>query len=93
VPPVALCIWQLWIHVRHLTVSIMLFNLLLDSNVLPRVVRVICDCYGKTTCVIRWRNCLSEDFVVKSGIRQGGILSPVLFNMYFDTVMRAEMKR
>jgi len=53
-----------------------LFNLLLDNNVPPRVVRVICDCYGKTTCVVRWKNCLSEDFVVKSGIRQGGILSP-----------------
>ena len=39
-----------------------LFNLLLDDNVSPRVVRVI--------CVVRWRNCLSEAFVVKSGIRQ-----------------------
>ena len=89
-PPVALCIWQLWIHVRHLTVSIMLFNLLLDSNVPPRVVRVICDCYGKTTCVVRWRNCLSEGFFVKSAIRQ--ILSPVLFNMYFDTLL-CELRR
>ena len=52
-------------HVNH----VKLFNLLLDNNVPPRVVRVICDWYGKTTCVVRFRNCLSEDFVVKSGIR------------------------
>jgi len=69
-----------------------LFNLLLDNNVPPRVVRVICDWYGKTTCVVRWRNCLSEVFVVKSGKRQGGILSPVLFNMYFDTLL-CELRR
>jgi len=29
---------------------------------------------------------------VKSGIRQGGILSPVLFNMYFDTLL-CELRR
>ena len=52
-------------HVNH----VKLFNLLLDNNVPPRVVRVICDWYGKTSCVVRFRNCLSEYFVVKSGIR------------------------
>jgi len=62
------------------------------DNVPPRVVRVICDWYGKTTCVIRWRNCLSEDFVVKSGIRQRGILWPILFNMYFYTLL-CELRR
>ena len=71
---------------------VILFKLLLDNNVPPRVMRVICDWYGKITCVVRWRNCLSDDFVVKSGIRQGGILSPVLFNMYFDTLL-CELRR
>ena len=84
----ALDVHKAFDHVNY----VKLFNLMLDNNVPPRIVRVICDWYGKITCVVRWRNCLSEDFVVKSGIGQGGILSPVLFNMYFDTLL-CELRR
>ena len=39
--------------------------------------------HNQTTC-IRWGDLLSTKFKVTNGVRQGGILSPYLFNVYVD---------
>ena len=39
--------------------------------------------------MVRWNNSLSRLLLVRSGIRQGGILSPLLFNIYIDTIITA----
>ena len=33
---------------------------------------------------IRWGNTISTSFCVSNGVKQGGIISPVLFNVYMD---------
>ena len=33
---------------------------------------------------VRWGHCISNSFNVTNGVRQGGILSPQLFNVYID---------
>ena len=33
---------------------------------------------------IRWGNTFSTSFCVSNGVKQGGIISPVLFNVYMD---------
>ena len=33
---------------------------------------------------IRWGNTFSSLFSVSNGVKQGGILSPALFNIYMD---------
>ena len=33
---------------------------------------------------VRWGVCISDRFKVTNGVRQGGILSPQLFNIYID---------
>ena len=33
---------------------------------------------------VRWSACISDSFNVTNGVRQGGILSPQLFNIYID---------
>ena len=35
---------------------------------------------------VRWGNLLSESFHVSNGVRQGGILSAYLFNVYIDNL-------
>jgi len=65
-----------------------LFGVLLNQGVPARLVMVICDWYGKTVCIVKRYNCLSEVCVVKSGIRQGGILSSILFNIYIGVMLR-----
>ena len=33
---------------------------------------------------VRWGVCISDNFKVTNGVRQGGILSPQVFNIYID---------
>ena len=40
--------------------------------------------YCSQMFIVRWGNTLSSPFSVSNGVRQGGILSPILFNVYVD---------
>ena len=37
--------------------------------------------------MVRWDNCYSSPCNVKSGVRQGSVLSLVLFNVYFSVIV------
>lgn len=41
----------------------------------------------KTYTSIKWNKCLSDKVKLLSGVKQGCILSPLLFNLYVDTVL------
>ena len=40
--------------------------------------------YTKQDMKVRWVNTLSSSFQDGNGVKQGGILSPVLFDIYMD---------
>lgn len=66
-----------------------LFNILLDRGLPGKFVRLIIDWYGKSFSVVKWNDSTSSLVCVKSGIRQGGILSPIFFNLYADIMLNA----
>ena len=47
-------------------------------------VRILVYWYRTQTACVRWSTACSEMFTVSNGGRQGGILSPLFFNVYMD---------
>jgi hypothetical protein len=60
----------------------LLFRKLQDRNVPPCLINTLACWYSKLYAVVRWNASFSENFQVCCGVRQGGILSPFLFNVY-----------
>ena len=48
------------------------------------IVKLIAFWYTKQMVMIRWGSAVSNSFNVSNGIKQGGLLSPYLFNLYVD---------
>lgn len=49
--------------------------------------------YCKLSVVVRWNGHDSATLAVLSGVRQGGVLSPVLFNLYVNCMLTTLRKR
>ena len=61
-----------------------LFQKLIDRKVPGYITRIMIYWYASQTMYVRWSGILSHGFHVTNGVRQGGILSPYLFNVYMD---------
>lgn len=53
-----------------------------------KYVSLIKGCNYRTMCRVHFLQEMSETFEVKSGLRQGDALSPTLFNLALEKVMR-----
>ena len=60
-----------------------------DIDVDGKDLQFISYMYWNQTANVRTQNGLSENINIKRGVRQGCILSPVLFNLYTDIIFRS----
>jgi hypothetical protein len=70
-----------------------LFRLLLRKGICPLVARFLIVLYTDQVLRVRWGDFTSQYFSVSNGVKQGGVLSPILFGIYFDELinkLRAE---
>ena len=58
-----------------------LFKKIIDRDVPIYLVMILCYWYQHQEMIVQWGSCLSNAFFVTNGVRQGGILSPMLFNI------------
>ena len=61
-----------------------LFKKLVNRNVPAYIVRLLVFWYSHQQMFVKWGNVTSSVFTVSNGVRQGGVLSPYLFNVYMD---------
>ena len=61
-----------------------LFSLLIDKNISVVFLSIIMDLYTRQNLRASWNGVISTPFSVPNDARQGGILSPTLFNVYID---------
>ena len=65
-----------------------LFNKLMKLKFPKSVINILLSWYTKCFVKVRWNNNLSESFQTLAGVRQGGVLSPLLFAIYIDDILQ-----
>ena len=68
---------------------IQMFNILIKDMGFPRhIVALVQALYEKQSAIVRWNGSHTKLFFIEKGVRQGCILSPLLFCAYTEQVMR-----
>ena len=66
-----------------------LFRVLLCREIPHTYVQLLLNLYTNSVAKINWNGVCSDSFRVVNGVKQGGILSPVLFCIYLDGLLVA----
>ena len=64
----------------------LLYEKMIDKQIPLFIIRILVFWYSQQMMRIRWGNSFSDPFKVSNGVKQGGILSPKLFNVYMDSL-------
>ena len=58
-----------------------LFRRLMERGLPPYIIRVLINMYTAKQACVSWAGIVSDYFSVCTGVRQGGVLSPILFSV------------
>ena len=64
-----------------------LFRLLMNRKLHAVVLRMLCNMYVSHGTRVQWNGVCSAVFEVLNGVKQGGIISPILFCVYIDDLL------
>jgi len=60
---------------------------LVRKNVPLHFIRLLFYWFNNLSCSVVWMTLMSDAFCVSSGVRQGGVISPLLFAVYVDDLI------
>ena len=64
-----------------------LFKISIERNVSTLFIRLLLDSYIRQKSCVSWGVFKSKYFSLSNGVKQGGVLSPVLFTLYIDKLL------
>ena len=65
-----------------------LFTLLYERCICPVVLRLIMNMYVNQKIQVRWNQTMSSKYTISNGVKQGGVLSPILYSVYTDNLIQ-----
>jgi len=68
------------------------FRMLTDRGILPCIIRVLLGLYLNNMIRVAWNGILSDYFLAVNGVKQGGVLSAIIFSVYIDGLLVRLMK-
>jgi hypothetical protein len=63
---------------------IKLFKVLLSKGICPLVARILAKMYVHQKIRVKWNSYVSDAKPATNGVKQGGVISPILFTLYID---------
>ena len=64
-----------------------------ERGIKEQVVQLIADIHNGTHCVVKSKGEKSSNFEVTTGVRQGCVISPVLFNLVMDKIVHKALNK
>ena len=64
-----------------------MFDKLVKRDLSPIIIGLILNIHKRQKFQIKWNGVISERFGVSNGVRQGGVMSPILFGIYIDELL------
>ena len=65
-----------------------LFRLIISKGICPIVARFLLRMYTQQQIRVRWGTSVTEGFQATNGVKQGGVLSPSLFTLFVDPLLK-----
>ncbi len=58
-----------------------LFSVLTERNICPLIIRLLLNMYLISPAVVSWNGVKSDQFKLCNGVKQGGVISPLLLSV------------
>ena len=73
-------------------ININILSKKLSNSTLPvNIQRLLHYMLSQTYVNVKFSNCIGEEWIIKNGVRQGGILSTILFNFYINSCLETTL--
>ena len=64
----------------------MLFHELIKKNVCTKIIKLLLYMCTNQDCNVQWDGAYSNMFKIFNGVKQGSVISPLLFTVYLDSL-------
>ena len=64
-----------------------LFRILIKKRLCPVIIRFLIILYTNQSIRIQWGSTVTDVCTISNGVKQGGVLSPILFTIYVDELL------